>query len=107
MTQKQRVLRALERAGRRGITAVDFASPNVCDGRDPILRLSARVDELRRDGHRIERTGERRNRCPVFALMREAPASTLSGDVEPPTLVARHVGVAPPRSPLDPWDAER
>lgn len=101
-TQRERVLRALTRAGRRGITAVDFSAPDVCDGLDPIIRLPSRIDELRSAGHRIEVRG-RRHRCAVYVLeapperpspptTREGPAPSLALEVAPP----------PPASPFDP-----
>ena len=53
MTQRQRVLRALEAAGSTGITPVDFTGPETVDGGSPILRVAPRVDELRKEGYRI------------------------------------------------------
>lgn len=69
-TQQERVLRALQQAGRHGITAVDFSAPNTIDGRPPITRLAARVMELKAEGHRIEKTGWRQ-KCAVYALREE------------------------------------
>ena len=52
MTQKQRILRALENAGQDGLVASDFMV-NPADGGAPILRVAARVHDLRTDGHVI------------------------------------------------------
>lgn len=68
MTQVDRVLAALSRAGARGITAVDFAAPNVCDGGKPIMRVAARVKELRDAGFQIETDGER-DSCAIYRLV--------------------------------------
>lgn len=66
-TQRDRVLRALHSAGPRGITAVDFQLPTVIDGGAPILRLAARIKDLRDEGHAITVTGERHG-CAVYEL---------------------------------------
>lgn len=76
MTQTARVLAALTRAGDDGISAVDFAAPNVCDGGKPIMRVAARVKDLRDEGFRIETDGER-NGCAVYKL--RAPTSDAKG----------------------------
>lgn len=52
-TQNERVLRALRRQGRFGITPIDFVRTPTIDGHPPILRLAARIGELRAEGHRI------------------------------------------------------
>ena len=71
MTQQQRVLRALRAAGGRGISAVDFLAPDVCDGGAPIVRLPSRIEELRRAGHPILSRG-RRHGCVVYVLRAES-----------------------------------
>lgn len=53
MTQRQRVLAALEDAGASGVSPVDFLGPQVIDGGKPILRVAPRVEELRKQGYRI------------------------------------------------------
>lgn len=55
MTQKQRILHALETAGPEGLVASDFMV-NPADGGAPILRVAARVHDLRTDGHVIRGT---------------------------------------------------
>lgn len=71
-SQLQRVLDALRRAGERGVVTVDFLAPTI-DGREPILRLPSRIDELRQRGHAIETVQKR----PVarYVLRRDAEAS--------------------------------
>lgn len=49
-SQVERVRRALERAGPDGVSPVDFALPEVVDGGRPIMRLAARILDLRRQG---------------------------------------------------------
>ena len=53
MTQKERILRMLNQRGGLGVTPVDFQGPDVIDGGKPILRLAARVGDLRDDGYVI------------------------------------------------------
>lgn len=109
MTQKQRVLRSLERAGQRGITAVDFAAPAVCDGGPPIMRLPSRIDELKQDGHRIVAAGTR-HRCRVYVLVAPValPPDSPAAEATDAPLFAPTVGVAPPRSAVDPaYEDER
>ena len=54
MSQTQRVLKALEAVGERGITSSDFdGSQPVIDGGRQIKRLAARIGELRSAGHEI------------------------------------------------------
>lgn len=50
MTQVERVRRALERGP---VNVTDFAAPNVIDGGKPIMRMAARVQELRDQGYAI------------------------------------------------------
>ena len=75
-TQRERVLAALRRAGERGLTQVDWLLHDVIDGGPPIVRLPARVDELRQAGHHIEHAG-RRNRCVIYRLA-DLPAPVVS-----------------------------
>lgn len=67
MTQTDRVLAALTRAGARGITQVDFIRFPTIDGGPPITRVAARIEELRDSGFKIL-SGERRDRCVVYRL---------------------------------------
>lgn len=60
LTQRDRVLAALRRAGRHGLTQVDFHAPDVVDHGAPITRLSPRIRELRELGHKIDVRRERK-----------------------------------------------
>jgi hypothetical protein len=71
MTQQARVLAALRHRGTHGITAADFAAGRVIDGQKPIMRVAARILELRKEGHRIDVVGERDGGCAVYRLMRD------------------------------------
>ena len=122
LSQRQRVLRALYRAGTEGITAADFAAPNVIDGDKPIMRLAARIEELREDGYPIHGAG-RRGTLKVYALDSELAAdpgeSAAPVPVDPdPPLSQGSTGAIPlfeptfdelcpprPRSPYDLDDA--
>lgn len=75
MTQRDRVLHALQAAGARGVTQVDFMLPGVIDGGAPITRVAARIDELRRAGHQIVNV-EWRQKCIVYRLEQPAVAPT-------------------------------
>jgi len=68
MTQTDRVLAALSRAGARGITRVDFQLPDVIDGGPPILNIPARILELKNAGFEITDDG-RRQKCKVYVLV--------------------------------------
>ena len=65
MTQKERVLARL-RAG-HDVSPTDFQLPNVVDGGKPILRVAARILELRQDGYQIDVVATR-NECAVYRL---------------------------------------
>jgi hypothetical protein len=54
MTQTKRVRAALERAGKQGVSPTDFLRYPTVDGGPPILRLAARILDLRNDGLSIE-----------------------------------------------------
>lgn len=72
MTQKQRVLRGLERAGKHGVTQVDWLGPVTVDGGPPITRLAPRIKELRDEGYPIVTAGIR-DSCRVYVLGDAAP----------------------------------
>jgi hypothetical protein len=59
VTQADRLLTALTRAGAKGITSVDFIRYPTIDGGPPILRIAARVKDLRNEGFNIITEGER------------------------------------------------
>jgi len=59
MTQTERVLAALKAVGPRGVTGYDFSGPVVIDGGHRVMRVAARVLELRERGYRIVPAGMR------------------------------------------------
>ncbi len=77
MTQRARTLRALLRVGARGLTAADFASGQTCDDGPPIMRLAARVQELRDSGLTITSTG-RRGPLAVYVIEPTDQALTMA-----------------------------
>jgi hypothetical protein len=76
MTQKQRVMAALEKAGAAGISPEDFLLPNVIDGGKPILRLPARINDLRNDGLSIDTEHTRTTAIYTLRGSVEAASST-------------------------------
>lgn len=83
MSQKSRVLRSLETAGRRGVTQADWSGvTGTPDGGPPITRLAARILELQNDGHRIINAG-RRDKCRVYALGETTPVAVTPEFGEP------------------------
>jgi len=104
-TQRQRILAALERAGRRGVDRTEFLAPNPIDGGKPILQFAARIDELRQAGHVIEHAGRRRH-CVIYRLVKPPPAPALPPAVDQPELFDRAVGAGPPASAIGDWEAE-
>lgn len=52
-SQKARVLDLLRERGPAGISALDFIRQPTADGGKPVLRLAARLWDLRMDGHEI------------------------------------------------------
>ena len=69
MTQKQRLLVAFKAAGRTGLTVVDCHRLT-----PPVLAMTARMSDLRREGWQFERAG-RRHRCQVWRLVGARSAS--------------------------------
>jgi hypothetical protein len=68
--------------------------PDVIDGGPPIVRLPARVDELRAAGHHIEHAG-RRNRCAIYRLT-SLPAPVVQAPaIDDPAALGK--GQSPPR----------
>lgn len=105
-TQKERVLAALRR---EPLTQVDFLAPSTCDGGPPIIRLPARIDELRQDGHDIRIVG-RRHSCGLYRLHESADSAPAESSPDPGMGTGRHeapasepmfdrsIGTPPPRS---------
>jgi len=75
VTAKQRILSRLQ-AG-YDVSPVDYQAPTI-DGGKPILRVAARILDLRREGHAIEVVGTR-NHCAVYRLA--SATLDLPGDV--------------------------
>lgn len=78
MTQKERVLKAILDAGQNGIRPEQFLAPNVCDGGKPILRLAARVLDLKNEGHEIACRVDRVSSTAIYTLKGETLAVTPS-----------------------------
>jgi len=93
VTQKDRVLAALIARQDRGITPVDFAAPDVIDNGKPIMRVAARIHDLRQDGIPILEAREP-NGTARYTLNDFPPASFRPGG-EPPAQAPG--GAAPPR----------
>lgn len=84
LTQRDRVLAALRRAGRGGLTQIDFHGPHVVDGGAPITRLAPRIQELRERGHWID---ARRDRgLARYVLRRDAERSAAHDDLRLATI---------------------
>lgn len=75
MNQRDRVLARL--MGGHDVSPVDFQLPDVVDGGKPILRVAARILELREDGFQIDVIATR-NQCAVYRLT--------ASDVDAPVL---------------------
>lgn len=100
-TQRDRVADRLLSAG--AVSTVDFLGPRVIDGGEPILRLPARVDELRQRGWTI-RTERETNRTARYVLL-SAPLAAAPAAVTadpPPAPIARLLEM-PVRGPFDPF----
>ena len=91
MTQKERVLKALQSAGAAGVCMTDFLAPDVCDGGTPITRMAARVLDLKNEGHQIDCVIEAG--VAVYVLRSEALVVTQPS-------AERKVVVAAPQSPV-------
>lgn len=107
-TQKPRVLRALERAGRHGVDCTQFLGPDTIDGGPPILNLAGRINELRADGYCIEVRGDRRNKCVVYRFQPPAAVPAPVSDRPPPAPDVATALFKPPASPPgSPYDLDR
>ncbi len=109
-SQNARVLRALQNRGKRGITQLDFVPPLVVDGGTPVLRLPARINELRRRGHAIRSrltTTAGGARVALYTLDDELspgqPCAHGDAHAEPEPLAPE---LAEPRRPMSPYDPE-
>jgi hypothetical protein len=102
-SQKAGTLAELERRGAGGLSSVEMVGGAV-DGR-PILNYCGRIEELRRDGHRIE-TAREPNGTARYVLHPPGQPVCAPRDAAAKDAAARlPIGdVAAPRSPLDPWE---
>ena len=69
----------------RGVTRVDFQTPDVIDGGAPILNFPGRIYDAERQGHTFEVIGKR-HKCKIFRLTDSEQVSTgasSSGDRQP------------------------
>jgi hypothetical protein len=76
--QWERVQRALDQAGPRGITRVDFLPP-VIDGGAPILNFPGRIYDVKKRGYAVVAFGQR-DGCDVFLYSKYVRV----GAVDPP-----------------------
>ena len=109
--QKARVLAALRIRGAHGITAADFAAGRVIDGHKPIMRVAARILELRQDGHRIVVEGERDGGCYVYRLLEDAQDTPAPRPNPMPVQAPEGFAIyenerATPRSAIFGWDED-
>lgn len=79
MTQRDRIRDALARGP---VSPIDFLRHPTVDGGPPILRVAARVHELRQDGHQITET-RAHDGTAVYHLA-GPPSSRAGGNAPPP-----------------------
>jgi len=106
MTQRDRVLTLLTRAGERGLTSYDLAARLPEDGGPRIMRLPARINELIAQGYPILTMPERRDGHTVYVLRETLP------NTPPETEEAEVLGSilelfpAPERKTRSPYDLD-
>lgn len=83
MTQKERVLHALQKHP-RGLTQIAFDLPRTVDGGPPIKRVAARIEELRKDGYVIVDAG-RAHGCKIYRLQTASAPSAADRPTAVPT----------------------
>lgn len=95
LSQEDRLLRALEKAGHRGLTSADFSGvKGTPDGLGPMPRFARALHKLRADGHNIidvkDADGEqlKRDKCNVVRLVPERAPLAAVPDAEPIRLFA-------------------
>lgn len=84
MSQTARFHRALEKAGRQGITRLDFERDPVIDGGPPILRAARCADDLKRRG--IDIVSDPHGgpgRCAIYWLREHAPTGAIRHNNKP------------------------
>lgn len=67
MTDAERLLKYMRQGGR--VCPTDWNDFRTPDGGKPIMRVAARMLDLKTAGHPVRRVGTR-NRCAVYALVR-------------------------------------
>lgn len=92
MSQTKRIRHALERAGRRGISPTDFTSYPAIDGGPPILRLAARILDLRREGLSIEASKDPSGTARYVLVSEPGPAGE---PVPPPSTQSEPMALFP------------
>lgn len=99
LSQRDRVDRALRRAGSEGLPATAFMLPEVIDEGRPIMRLASRIAELRAEGLSIETRRPRGSKVVRYYLVAER---ITSAPVEPaePAQESMRLGAS---SPYNPW----
>jgi hypothetical protein len=105
MTQRERVLTALEAHGVVGVKTTDFLLPDVIDDGSPIIRLAARVKDLRDEGYRIRSYTELNGVCRYVLVPNETVQGPVLSD-EPDTADLFDAGEYAPASsgwPDDTW----
>ena len=88
MTDRLRILAALEQGT---VSPVDFAAPNVIDGGKPVMRVAARVKELRDAGYTI-RSSRAANGIALYTL--EATPESDAAPTGTPEMAAPSVAAA-------------
>jgi hypothetical protein len=68
VSQTSRILAALRNGP---VSPISFAAPNVIDGGPPIMRVAARIKDLRDAGHLIRQHTATDNRTAIYTLTRE------------------------------------
>lgn len=80
MTDKQRILARLELGP---VSPVDFAAPNVCDGGKPVMRVAARVKDLRDEGYNIPPAARAENGTAIYILVKDVDEASMITAGEP------------------------
>lgn len=90
MSQNDRVLAALRNGP---VSPISFAAPNVIDGGPPVMRVAARIKDLRDAGHLIRQHTAKDNRTAIYTLTREAEQSIHPADSTKPDVGRPHASM--------------
>ena len=96
MTQNERVLKLLRARAGEGVNTTDLMAPDA-DGGKPILRLAARIDDLRRRGHGFE-VRRRSNGTTTYVLLHDAERGSCSPQASPTISLRSDSSAAAPLS---------